>query len=103
MEDTADFYLKRASQKVDSLTFNRIVGRNFDNLTEFQQGIIKEVTCYIADFDYNTSLNNGLTSYSINDVSMSFDKSNLITINGIEIEKDTYSILVQSGLTYRGI
>lgn len=102
-ESTAISMLKKASHKVDSLTFNRIVGRGFDNLTEFQQGIIKEVTCSIADFDYNTSLNNSLTSYSINGVSMSFDKSsNLITVNGIKLEKDTYSLLSQTGLTYLG-
>lgn len=102
-ESTAISMLKKASHKVDSLTFNRIVERGFDNLTEFQQGIIKEVTCSIANFDYNTSLNNSLTSYSINGVSMSFDKSsNLITVNGIKLEKDTYSLLSQTGLTYLG-
>ena len=102
-ENTAISMLKKASHKVDSLTFNRIIGIGFDNLTEFQQGIIKEVTCLIADFDYNTSLNNNLTSYSINGVSMSFDKSsNLITVNGIKLEKDTYALLSQSGLTYLG-
>lgn len=101
-ESIAISMLKKASHKVDSLTFNRIVGRGFDNLTEFQRDIIKEVTCAIADFDYSTSLNNNLTSYSINGVSMSFDKSNLITVNGIEIEKDTYSLLSQTGLTYLG-
>lgn len=101
-ESTAISMLKKASHKVDSLTFNRIIGRGFDNLTEFQQGIIKEVTCNIADFDYNTFLSNGLTSYSINGVSMNFDKSSIITINGIEIEKDTYSLLSQTGLTYLG-
>lgn len=102
-ESTAIYMLKKASHKVDSLTFNRIVGRGFDNLAELQKNIIKEVTCSIADFDYNASLNTGLTSYSINGVSMSFDKSsNLITVNGIEIEKDTYSLLSQTGLTYLG-
>lgn len=101
-EDIAIKYIKKASYKVDSLTFNRIVGLGFDNLTEFQQNIIKEVTCLIADFDYSTSLNAGLNSYSINGVSMNFDKSNLVTVNGIEIEKDTYSLLSQTGLTYLG-
>lgn len=100
-ESTAISMLKKASHKVDSLTFNRIVGRGFENLTEFQKSIIKEVTCLIADFDY-TSLHNNLNSYSINGVSMNFDKSNLITVNGIEIEKDTYSLLSQTGLTYLG-
>lgn len=88
--------LKNTSHKVDSLTFNRIVGRGFDNLTEFQQKIIKDVTCYIADYDYTNNLNDELNNYSINGVSMSFDKSNLITVNGIEIKKDIYALLSQT-------
>lgn len=31
--------LKQASRHIDSLTFNRITSRGFDNLTEFQQAI----------------------------------------------------------------
>lgn len=102
-ENTANIMLKKASYKVDSLTFNRIVGHGFENLTEFQKNIIKDVVCSIAEYDHNSSLNYGLNSYSINGVSMNFDKSNLVTVNDIELPKDTYSLLSQTGLTYRGI
>ncbi len=34
-------YLSDACRIIDSLTFNRIVKQGFENLTEFQQGIIK--------------------------------------------------------------
>ena len=45
-----DKLLHKASRQIDSLTFNRIVGRGVHNLTEFQQGIIKESCCLLADF-----------------------------------------------------
>ena len=35
-----DQILYNASRQIDSLTFNRIVGKGFDNLTDFQQEII---------------------------------------------------------------
>ena len=35
--------LKQASRHIDSLTFNRIVARGFEGLTEFQQAIIIDV------------------------------------------------------------
>ena len=38
-----DKALKQASRHVDSLTYNRIVGRGFSNLTAFQQDVIQEV------------------------------------------------------------
>ena len=44
--------LKEASQHIDTLTYNRIVGRKFENLTKFQQEIIEEVVCRLADFEY---------------------------------------------------
>ena len=42
--------LKTASQHIDTLTFNRIVGMGFDNLTPFQQSVVREVCCQMADF-----------------------------------------------------
>ena len=35
-QDDLDNYLTLASEKVDELTFNRIVKIGFDNLTDFQ-------------------------------------------------------------------
>ena len=39
--DDLDRMLRDASRQVDRLTFNRIVAQGFDNLTEFQQEIVK--------------------------------------------------------------
>ncbi len=44
--------LKQASRHIDALTYNRIVGRGISNLTEFQQDIVKECCCELADFEH---------------------------------------------------
>ncbi len=93
--------LKRASRHIDVMTYNRIVGKGFENLTRFQQDIIREVCCQIADFEYENAdlIENVLQSYSINGVSMSFGSGwNVYASQGIAIKKDIYSILSQTGL-----
>ena len=98
--------LKEASQHIDTLTYNRIVGRKFENLTKFQQEIIKKVVCRLADFEYENEdiLQTTLSSYSINGESMGFDKSwNVEIQNGIAIPKKDYSLLSQTGLTCRNM
>ncbi len=98
-----DKALKKASGHIDALTYNRIVGRGINALTEFQQNVIKECTCMIADFEYANEdvINSILSSYAINGVSMGFsgNGANVSVINGICIQKDTYSLLMSTGLT----
>lgn len=53
--DELDKALKQASRHVDSLTYNRIVGRGFSNLTAFQQDVIQEVVCQQADFEWENT------------------------------------------------
>ena len=66
--------LKQASRHIDSLTYNRIVGRGFSRLTKYQQELIREVVCMQADFEYENAdeINSVLSSYSINGVSAQF-------------------------------
>lgn len=102
--DTEDLAkrLKEASQQVDMLTFNRIRGKGFDNLTSFQQSVIKEVICQHVDFVYENQdmIDSVLQSYSINGVSMSFGQSwNVEVINGVAMKRSTYELLKQTGLT----
>lgn len=98
-------YLLKASRDVDTLTFNRIVAKGFDNLTEFQQEIIKTVVCEQASFLYENkdAIDSILSSYSINSVSMTFgDGFNVAMENGLPVQKTVYSILEQTGLCWRG-
>ena len=99
--------LKQACRHIDALTYNRIKGRGLDNLTEFQQGVIKEVACMMADFEHeNASMINSLVnSYSINGASISItgDCANCQMVNGIVVQRDVYAYLAQTGLTCRSL
>lgn len=98
--------LKTASQHIDTLTFNRIVGMGFDNLTPFQQSVIREVCCQMADFmiENKDLIETTVSSYSINGVSMAFgDNWNVVTSQGIALSRSTFELLKQSGLTRRVI
>ena len=100
-EDELEKALKQASRHVDSLTYNRIVGRGFSNLTELQQEIIREVGCHQAEFEYENADEIGcvLSSYSINGVSAQFGSSwNVMTDKGIAMRRDDYAFLSQTGL-----
>lgn len=98
--------IKQAQQHTDALTFNRIVGIGFENLTPFRQSVIKEVICQQVDFeDENRELlDSVLTSYSINGVSMNFGNNwNVMIQNGIAMKRSTFELLKQTGLTNRVI
>lgn len=96
--------LKLASRHIDSLTYNRIVGRGIVNLTDFQRGIIQEVCCLLAEFEYENAdlIESVLKSYTLNGVSMSFgDSWNVVVENGVAIRRDVYNMLCQTGLCNR--
>lgn len=101
-DDSRLKYLKQASRHIDSLTYNRIVAKGFDNLTDFQKGIIREVACRQAEFEYENEdeLQSIFTSYSINGVSAQVGASwNMFTDKGIAMQRDVYAMLTQTGLT----
>ncbi len=97
-------YLKQASRHIDSLTYNRIVGRGISCLTEFQQEIIREVCCEQAEFEFENKeiFDMVLQGYSINGVSMQFGSSwNVRVEKGIPIRRDIFEKLSQTGLCCR--
>lgn len=103
--DQLENRLRRACRDIDSLTFNRIVEKGFENLTEFQQELVKEAVKLHADFCYENAelLDSPLASYAINGVSMSFDKSKIVTIGGVTTSSEAYGLLMQTGLCCRSL
>lgn len=103
-ENELERALTQASRHIDSLTYNRIVGRGFSNLTVFQQDVIREVVCQQADFEYENAdeINTILSSYSLNGASVQFGSSwNVYTEKGVAIKRDVYAFLSQTGLCCR--
>ena len=99
--------LNQASRLIDTLTYNRIVAVGFEKLSRYQQEVIKECTCLLADWesenaDYITNL---LSSYSLNGASMSFtgNSATAQVVNGIAISREIYSHLQKCGLCTRSL
>jgi hypothetical protein len=102
--DDLEKALRQASQHIDSLTYNRIVGRGFSNLTEFQQEVIREVVCQQADFEHENAdmIDSVLSGYSLNGASVQFgDSWNVYADKGVAMKKDVYALLSQTGLCCR--
>lgn len=102
--DSIEDALRQASRHIDSLTYNRIVGRGFPNLTLFQQEVIQNVVCQQADFEYENAdeINTILQGYSINGVSAQFGSSwNVYMDKGVAMKRDVYALLSQTGLCCR--
>lgn len=100
-EDSLRRFLMQASRHIDTLTYNRIVGQGFDNLTEFQKNAIQEVVCRQAEFEYENAdeISSILSSYSINGVSARFGSSwNVFIDRGVAMKRDDYALLCQTGL-----
>ncbi|CAK7070122.1 hypothetical protein [Tissierella sp.] len=101
-EETAAKLLEESSDQIDRLTYGRIRKKGFENLTEYQQGLIKKAVCYQVDFisAYGQYLNMPLSGFSISEVSLSFSKENQGP-GGIIADKKTLNYLSQTGLTSR--
>lgn len=106
VEDDLDQQLTAASDDIDAMTYNRIGGdTGLPALTAFQQEKIRRATCLQAEFrhEYADLLNNPLSSYGINGVSMAWDKSVLVQQGSTFTTNAVIALLRQTGLTYRGV
>lgn len=78
-DEEIEKYLELAQEKIDSITYNRIVAIGFDNLSEFQKEKISKAICYQAEYifqnGYNDENNRDVSSYSVLDISVSIDNS----------------------------
>ena len=97
-----DSKLEKATDQINSLTYNRIIGIGFDNLTPFQQDKIKKAICVHADFidQYGNYIDMPLSSFSAGSISVNF---NAQKINGITTTQEVLNYLSQTGLTCRKI
>ena len=94
--------LERASDQIDTLTYNRINAKGFDNLTEFQKDKIKKSICIHAEFieQYGSYIDMPLSGFSAGSTSVSFNANK---VNGITTTQEVLNYLKQTGLTCRRI
>jgi hypothetical protein len=98
--DRLDSKLEKATDQIDSLTYNRIVGKGFDNLTPFQQDKVKKAVCLHADFveQYGEYIDMPLAGFSAGSISVNFNANK---VNGITTTQEVLNYLAQTGLTCR--
>ena len=99
-DDNLENILERASDQIDVLTYNRIIGIGFENLSPFQQDKIKKAACLQAEFieQYGEFINMPLSGYSAGSTSVSFNGS---IVNGITTTKEVINYISQTGLNSR--
>lgn len=92
--------LEKATDQINSLTYNRIIGLGFDNLTEFQKDKVKKAICIHADFveQYGEYINMPLSGFSAGSISLNL---NAQKINGVTTTQEVLNYLSQTGLTCR--
>lgn len=99
-DDTLENRLERASDQIDTITYNRIIGLEFKNLSPFQQDKIKKAVCLHAEFieQYQEYINMPLSGFSAGSTSVSFNANK---VNGITTTQEVLNYLKQTGLTCR--
>ena len=102
ISDNLNNKLEKASDIINSMTFNRI-GTGFFNLTEFQQDKIKKAVCLQADFieQYGEYINMPLSGFSAGSISVTINNNAVMNVNGIITSNEVYNLLKQTGLTCR--
>lgn len=102
--DEVDRYLTIASEKIDDITFNRIVGIGFDKLATFQKECIQKAVCYQAEyyFKYGTadSIKN-VSSYKVLDISIDISRDEETEAEKVSMDEIAYMHIKESGLTSR--
>lgn len=101
-EETVTKLLDEASDQIDRLTYGRIRWIGFENLTEYQQEMIKKAVCYQVEFIYNYGeyLNIPIDSYSAGGISLSINKED-IGPGGVVADRKALDYLYQTDLTSR--
>jgi len=97
-----DRKLQEASEKIDEVTFNRIVKIGFNNLTDFQKEKIKEAVCAQADYIYENGYDNfgSIDSYSVLDITVNTKDSSSDSAKA-NMSSFAYDQINKTGLTCR--
>lgn len=106
-KENVDKYLQEATEKIDSITFNRIVRKGFDNLTPFQKEKVQKAVCYQAEYILNNGFNDedkeDIASYSVLDISVNVKADNEKTQAEKEcMSEKAYDLIFKTGLMTRG-
>ena len=94
-------HLARASDDIDTMTYNRIQAAGFDNLTVYQQEQVKKAVCSQAEFlhQYGEFTDLPLKSFSAGSISLSLGEE----VNGVAASKTAIRYLTSTGLISRRI
>lgn len=88
-----------ASQKIDEITYNRIIGRGLNKFTIFQQSRIKEAVCYQANYIHEYGIDGpNIASYSVLDINISVGDNNSMA-SKLHVSDSAYNLIKQTGLT----
>lgn len=92
-----------AEQKINKVSFNRIIGIGFENLTDFQKEKVEQAITYqIRYFQINgTDESSNLSSYSVLDISVNVDKNNQTEAEKLNMSSIAYDYMQETGLCTR--
>lgn len=91
--------LQAAEDKINALTFNRIVGAGFESLTSFQRELVRRACLYQCEYYEKYGVDaEGMESISVEDFSASYAKGSAAAMG---VDSRTLNCLVQTGLMCR--
>lgn len=101
--DDIDKYLELAKEKIDEVTFNRIVGIGFNNLSSFQQENVQKAVCRQAEFYFENGVNSlsNVSSFSVLDISVNVDNATETEAQKAGMDEFAYMCIKKTGLMGR--
>lgn len=108
LEDV-DMLLQEASEKIDSITYNRVVRIGFDKLTTFQKEKLQKAVCYQAEYimlnGFNDEDKETIESYNVLDISVNVknkDESEKTQAEKECMSEKAYDLISKTGLSSKG-
>ena len=101
--DDVEKHLELAQEKIDDITFNRIVKIGFDNLTDFQKENIQKAVCRQAEYYFKNGINSSssVSSYSVLDITVNVDNSSETEAQKACMDEFAYMYIKKTGLMGR--